>query len=155
MNNVAVNVEEVPLPEWIDSFCAFTLKALDEISIDNWELSFLLCGNKTITALNTQFRNKAEPTDVLSFNLGAEEQHDGKITYLPGDIVISLETLSENARYFKIPEDEELRRLIIHGILHLNGMDHDTADKNEPMIALQEEILNKLKNIHILPGGQQ
>ena len=156
MNSVTVNAEEVPLPAWSDSLCGFALKALDGINVSNWELSILLCGNKTITALNTQYRNRAEPTDILSFNLGAEEMHGDETVYLPGDIVISLETLSENARYFKISEDEELRRLVIHGILHLNGMDHETTDKNEPMLALQEEILNRLKDTHIFPdGGQQ
>ena len=156
MNNVAVNAREVPLPVWSDSLCSFASKVLDEIKRDNWELSFLLCGNKTITALNTQYRNKAEPTDILSFNLGidvqtGEDQQNDRIVYLPGDIVISLETLSENARYLKIPEDEELRRLIIHGILHLDGMDHKTTDNNEPMLALQEEILNRLQDTHIIP----
>ena len=155
MNNVVVNAEEVPLPPWSDSLCGFALKVLDETACENWELSFLLCGNKTITALNTQYRNMAEPTDILSFNLGVKEQYGGETVYLPGDIVISLETLNENARYFKIPEDEELRRLVIHGILHLKGMDHETAEKNEPMLKLQEDILNRLKDIHILPGGQQ
>ena len=155
MNSVVVNAEEVPLPEWSDSLGGFAMKALDEINVSNWELSILLCGNKTITALNTRYRNMAEPTDVLSFNLGAEERHGGETVYLPGDIVISLETLSENARYFKISEDEELRRLVIHGILHLNGMEHKTNDKEEPMLALQEEILNRLKDARIFPGGGQ
>ncbi|MCL2244178.1 MAG: rRNA maturation RNase YbeY [Treponema sp.] len=160
MNNAAVNAEEVPLPSWSGSLCSFALKVLDELKRDNWELSFLLCGNKTITALNAQYRNKAEPTDILSFSMGdgipaAMEQQGDSTVYLPGDIVISLETLFENARYFEIPEDEELRRLIIHGILHLDGMDHETSDIDEPMLILQEEILNRLKDYHIISAVQQ
>jgi len=153
MNKVVVNAEEVPLPSWSGCMCEFALKVLDEIQHDNWELSILLCGNKTIAALNEQYRNKAEATDILSFNLGATVQDGDNAVYLPGDIVISLETLRENARYFQTPEDEELRRLIIHGILHLGGMDHETTDRGEPMLALQEEILNKLKDEHIFPKG--
>ena len=153
MNRVVVNAEEVPLPSWSGSICEFALKVLDEVKRDNWELSILLCGNKTIAALNAQYRNKAEPTDILSFDLGAAVQDGGKTVYLPGDIVISLDTLRENARYFQIPEDEELRRLIIHGILHLDGMDHETTDMVEPMLALQEEILNRLKDERIFPQG--
>jgi len=153
MNHVTVNAEEVSLPEWSDSMCGFALKVLDEIKRDNWELSILLCGDKTITALNSQYRNKSEPTDILSFNLG-DTVRDGENTiYLPGDLVISLDTLRENAQYFNVNEDEELRRLLIHGILHLDGMDHDTAEKEEPMLAFQEELLNKLKGVHIFPGG--
>ncbi|MDR2941354.1 MAG: rRNA maturation RNase YbeY [Treponema sp.] len=153
MNHVTVNAEEVVLPNWIDSMRGFALKVLEEIKRDNWELSILLCGDKTITALNSQYRNKSEPTDILSFNLGETVKDSGKTVYLPGDIVISLDTLRENARYFNASEDEELRRLLIHGILHLDGMDHETTDKEEPMLAFQEEILNKLKNEHIFPCG--
>jgi len=151
MNNVEINAEEVPLPPWSEAMSGFALKVLDEIKRENWELSILLCGNKTITELNSRYRNIAEPTDILSFILGETVQDGENTVYVAGDIVISLETLRENAGYFKIPEDEELRRLVIHGILHLDGMDHNTNDKDEPMLALQEEILNRLKDEHIFP----
>jgi probable rRNA maturation factor len=152
MNRVAVSAEETPLPAWNDALSGFTLRVLSEIDKDNWDLSILLCGDKTIKALNARYRGRAEATDVLSFALGAEETGtDGKRRYLPGDIVISLDTLRENARYFETPEDEELRRLLIHGILHLDGMDHQTNNDDEPMIMLQEKILIHLKGEHILP----
>ena len=155
MNHVSVNAEEVALPKWSTSVSSFALKVLDEIKRDNWELSILLCGDKTITALNSQYRNKFEPTDILSFNLGETVQEDGETVYLPGDIVISLDTLRENAKYFDASEDEELRRLLIHGILHLDGMDHKTTDKEEPMLAFQEEILVRLKDERIFPAGRK
>ena len=154
MNNVTVSADGIPLPSWSDSISGYAIKVLDEIKRSNWELSILLCDDKTITNLNRQYRNKNEATDVLSFNLGETVHDGGKTVYLPGDIVISLETLHENSDFFRIPEDEELRRLIIHGILHLDGMDHtDTVEKQpvEPMLVLQEEILNRLKNEFIIP----
>ena len=153
-NNVAVNVDGVALPEWIDALVAYVHKVLKKIEKDNWELSILLCTDKVIKRLNKKYRNKAGATDVLSFELGIEECSDeGKVKYYPGDIVISMETLHENARYFNISEDEELRRLVIHGILHLNGMDHYKNDEGEEMIALQEAILSALNAEHILPEG--
>ncbi|MDR0443135.1 MAG: rRNA maturation RNase YbeY [Treponema sp.] len=145
MNRVAVNAEEIPLPHWSGAMAEYALKVLDEINRDKWELSFLLCGDKTITSLNSRYRGKAEATDILSFSLGEKVRDDNEEYYLPGDIVISLDTLRENAKYYQENEDEELRRLIIHGILHLDGMDHETTDSNEPMLALQEDILNRLK----------
>ncbi|MDR2542020.1 MAG: rRNA maturation RNase YbeY [Treponema sp.] len=151
MNTVVVNVQNITLPDWVDSLAGFALKALDEIGRDNWELSILLCDDNTIKELNSQYRNKNEATDVLSFFLGETIQDGEKKAYLPGDIVISLDTLRKNAVYFQIPEDEELRRLIIHGILHLDGMEHSSNEKNEPMLVLQEDILNRLKNEHIIP----
>ena len=100
---------------------------------------------------------------MLSFTLG--ETRRGR--FLPGDIAISMETLAENAEYFKVHQDEELRRLLIHGILHLDGMDHKKNiehknsmehqnsmnkinDKAEPMLQLQEKILADLAGEHIL-----
>jgi len=156
MNKVIVNVQEIPLPDWSGSMCEFAVKVMEEIKRENWELSILLCDDKTITEMNTQYRKKAEPTDILSFTLGETIQDGDETIYLPGDIVISLDTLRENAKYFQIPEDEELRRLIIHGILHLDGMDHANPicanpETTDPMLILQEEILNKLKDKYIIP----
>jgi len=154
MNNVTINAEEISLPVWSGAACSYAIKVLEEIKRDNWELSVLFCGNKTIKSLNYQYRNKDEPTDILSFNLGETMKDGDRDVYLPGDIVISLETLHENAGYFKISDDEELRRLLIHGILHLDGMDHETINLSEPMLVLQEQILDSLKNEHIIPAGR-
>jgi len=151
MNRVNVQAQEIQMPSWGDSVSSFALKVLDKINRKNWELSIMLCGDKTITELNNQYRNKNEPTDILSFNLGETIKEDGKTVYLPGDIVISLDTLRENAGYFQTTEDEELRRLIIHGILHLDGMEHKTINQDEPMLKLQEEILNALENEYLIP----
>jgi len=150
MNNVSINAQEISLPSWDGNARCFALKVLDEIKRDNWELSILFCGDKTITDLNRQYRGKNEPTDILSFNLGETVKDNEKTVFLPGDIVISLDTLKENAKYFNTPEDEELRRLLIHGILHLDGMDHKTLEKKEPMLELQEKILDKLKTEQII-----
>jgi probable rRNA maturation factor len=146
MNRVEVSAEEAPLPAWSESLAAYARKVLAEIGRDNWDLSVLLCGDQTIRRLNAQYRGRDEATDVLSFELG---EFSGS-RWLPGDIVISLDTLRENARYFHTPEDEELRRLVIHGILHLDGMDHQTNAAGEPMLVAQERILSKFKEERII-----
>jgi probable rRNA maturation factor len=159
MNRAAVTAEEVPLPAWSESAGRYAIKALAALGRDNWDLSILLCGDETIKKLNAQYRGRDEATDVLSFALGVEEAGGGEAgegggpRYLPGDIVISLDTLKENARYFETGEDEELRRLLIHGILHLDGMDHQTNGEAEPMLVLQERILARLGEERILPRG--
>jgi probable rRNA maturation factor len=155
MNRVMVQATETPLPEWVKPLKDFVRKVLLLLKKDKWDLSILLCGDKTIKNLNTVYRGKKEATDVLSFALdeGDKFPSEGKrrsSRHQPGDIVISLDTLRENARRFKVEEDEELRRLLIHGILHLDGMDHKTNNENEPMIKLQENILKKLSKKQIL-----
>ena len=155
MNRVAVNAGGIPLPEWSKSVSQFAQKVLTELGRDKWELSVLLCDDATITELNSQYRGKAQATDVLSFSLSEGRRfppvHNRSSNRFPaGDIVISLDTLSKNARRYKINEDEELRRLLIHGILHLDGMDHREGGEDEPMLQLQEQILTKLADERIL-----
>jgi probable rRNA maturation factor len=151
MNRAEVRAEEVPLPAWAGSLADFSVKALDALGKDNWDLSILLCGDTYIRKLNSQYRGRDEATDVLSFALGEScPDGEGRERYFPGDIVVSLETLEENSQYFEVSFDEELRRVIIHGILHLNGMDHAANGKDEPMLLLQEELLEKTKG-GILP----
>jgi probable rRNA maturation factor len=154
MNRVDVHAEEVPLPVWAEKLSVFSLNVLDSLGKTNWDLSILLCNDAYIRTLNAQYRGLDEPTDVLSFSLGETLPDEaGLIRYLPGDIVISLETLEENARYFCVNADEELRRLVIHGILHLDGMDHEDNEPFRPMLQLQEELLEKLSGKPIIQEG--
>jgi probable rRNA maturation factor len=146
MNRVDISAAEVPLPAWSARANDFALKVLDRLGRDRWDLSLLFCNNDYIRALNARFRNRDESTDVLSFAQGGSytDETTGERRFLPGDIVVSLETLAENAACFQVSRDEELRRLVIHGILHLDGMDHQTNRRAEPMLQLQERILAEL-----------
>ena len=142
MNKVFSHAEEVPLPSWAKEADGFIQKVLQELGHTSWEVSLLFCSNRYIKALNSQYRDKDEPTDVLSFALGETDSGTGR--YVAGDIAVSLDALAENARFFGVSQDEELRRLLIHGILHLAGEDHDTNEPEEPMLKHQEEILARL-----------
>ena len=146
MNRVLFRAEEVPLPPWTKGANTFIKKVLDMLGHKNWELSVLFCNNRYIKSLNAQYRNRNEPTDVLSFPLG-ETIPEGRC--LAGDLVVSLDALRENALFFRVPEEEELRRLLVHGILHLSGEDHATNKAGEPMLRKQEEILAALAALRI------
>ena len=139
MNRISFNAEGIALPSWTKAANDFILSVLGALGHKNWELSVLFCDNSFIKSLNARYRNKDEATDILSFPLG-ETGPGGR--FLAGDIVVSLDALDENTRYFDVPADEELRRLLIHGILHLCGYDHATNDAEEPMLVLQEKILS-------------
>jgi len=155
VNRVQISAADAPLPQWSKSLRKFALKVLDRLGRDKWDLSVLLCGDKTIGDLNSRYRGKAEATDVLSFSLNDGDAFPSprrrtQERLMPGDIVISLDALRENADRFKISEDEELRRLLIHGILHLDGMDHRTNGTAEPMLQFQERILAEFAGERIL-----
>ncbi|MDR1859112.1 MAG: rRNA maturation RNase YbeY [Treponema sp.] len=146
----------LPEPHWVKPLKSYALEVLERLGRDGWDLSVVLCDDKAMSQLNGQYRGKEGATDVLSFALDEGDQfppgdgRKGRGRRLPGDIVISLDTLRENARRFKVGEDEELRRLLIHGILHLDGMDHRGNGKAEPMLQLQEKILASVSGRHIL-----
>jgi len=146
MNRVEISTEGVEPPLWLNKAASFAQAALEKLDKHNWDLSVLFCGDTEIRALNKQYRNIDEATDVLSFALGETAGE----RFLPGDIAISLETLGENARRFGVSPDEELRRLLIHGILHLGGMDHATNDTEETMLVLQEKTLEELSQVSII-----
>jgi probable rRNA maturation factor len=148
MNRVEVRAEEVPLPSWAAASAAFVRRVLEKLGRKGWELSILYCADPFIKDLNARYRNHDEATDILSFPGGPDFPGARKIR--GGDIVISLDTLAENALLFGVPVDEELRRLLIHGILHLDGMDHASNEKTEPMLSLQEEMLDNLAGERII-----
>jgi probable rRNA maturation factor len=86
------------------------------------ELSLALVTDPEICALNRQYRGKDKPTDVLSFPLADELQPS-----LLGDVVISVETAARQAQRQGHSLREELQTLLIHGILHLLGYDHEVS----------------------------
>jgi probable rRNA maturation factor len=164
MNRVEVNAEEVPLPPWSRASIRFARRVLDLLDRDGWELSLLYCGDRFIRNLNARYRNRDEATDILSFPQGDVSplgehplgespltRRQGRARFFAGDIVISLDMLTKNAVYFGITLDEELRRLLVHGILHLSGMDHASNEESEPMLQLQEKILTTLGEERIIP----
>jgi probable rRNA maturation factor len=163
MNRVDISAAEVPLPAWSANAEEFILSVLKKINKNNWDLSVLFCNDAYIKTLNKNYRHKDESTDVLSFPAGISINESGNESdnkdeerYIPGDIAISLDSLASNAEFFGIGEDEELRRLLTHGILHLDGMNHNINDideaalASEPMLALQEDILRALSGEQIM-----
>ncbi|MDR2659304.1 MAG: rRNA maturation RNase YbeY [Spirochaetaceae bacterium] len=145
MNRVDISVEGIETPEWAGAAETFTVMVCDALRCKNWDVSVLFCADDFIQELNRRFRNKDEPTDVLSFPLGEKIIEDGVERYASGDIAISLETLRANCKTFDIAEDEELRRLLIHGLLHLKGFNHATNEPDEEMLLLQERLLSEIE----------
>ena len=80
------------------------------------KINLRLMKDKEIRELNRKFRKKDKPTDVLAFPMGEEG--------VLGDIAISTETAKRNAKRYGVGYDQEMKRLVIHGALHLLGYDH-------------------------------
>jgi probable rRNA maturation factor len=144
MNHIIMRAEQIQKPAWASSAASFCKKVLRKLSLDNCELSVVFCNNEFIRDLNMKFRDRDEPTDILSFSQEEADAFPEKGERVLGDMVISLDMLSANCRRFSVGEEEELKRLLIHGILHLSGRDHRNADPRQPMLILQEKILHEL-----------
>lgn len=104
------------------------------------QVHVLLVSNARIRSLNSKFRGKKQPTDVLSFPALPEIARQ-----FAGDIVISGPIAAANARRFGHPVAEELKVLILHGVLHLGGHDHET-DRGD--MARLEQRLRKQLGLH-------
>ena len=156
-NRILISMyDEMEAPAWFDNVEAFVQTAMKTLKLDGEEISILLCNDEYIRELNKSYRQIDSATDVLSFENDEEyEDEEGKWKCV-GDIAISLDTLPVNADYFEVDADSELKRLLVHGILHLNGYDHgeEHIEKGlEPeceMLKLQEKILAELKDEKII-----
>lgn len=152
MNRVELSFSGVPDASWAPALAAWMESAMSAMGVDRWDVSVLLCDDRAIRELNGRYRNIDEPTDVLSFVSGDEYEDDELGTRVnAGDIAISLDTLAANAAYFSVVEDEELKRLALHGLLHLSGLDHEDNDPSREMLRYQEDLLEKLPKERILP----
>ena len=118
------------------------------------DFSVTFVTDNEIQELNREYRETDAPTDILTFRLDdapsfpisfEEEDVDFLNNEEMGDIFISLDTMRRNAEEFGVKNEEELSRLLLHGILHLRGLDHKTNDfEKEEMLKEQEEVLTKL-----------
>ncbi|UTD12789.1 rRNA maturation RNase YbeY [Treponema denticola] len=150
-NSISVSFNDEP-PGSIDPVRVenFISEVLNDLNLKNWDISLLFCDDAFIQNLNKQYRDIDSPTDVLSFEQGDEYFDDaGETRFMAGDIVISLDSLRFNAEEFNVDINEELKRLIVHGILHLNGMDHSDNSPEQEMLKFQEELLVQYKNMEI------
>jgi probable rRNA maturation factor len=128
------------------------------------QVTVVLTGDEQVAALNHEYRGIHAPTDVLSF--AAQAPGDSPALALPaelaiematylGDVVIAYPYAARQAAQYQVPVDAELRLLAVHGTLHLLGFDHDTAEAEVAMWALQEEVLASLGDLELAQNLSQ
>jgi probable rRNA maturation factor len=121
-------------------------KALRHLHLQTCELSVLFVNSRRMRLLNARYRGIDEDTDVLSFPLRDEGREHGQV--LLGDIVVSVPKALKQSEEFGVPFYEELLRLLVHGLLHLIGYDHETGPYHKKKMEKKEwELLNALKTM--------
>jgi len=98
------------------------------------DVELILCDNEFIQFLNSMHRRKEDPTDVLSFPIRGNREHEPA-----GSIVISMDKVKEKAIELDHTEQDELTLLFIHGLLHLIGYDHEKDDGE--MREMEEKLI--------------
>jgi len=123
-------------PEWVEKVAQRVIGG--ETKQDPGDLTMVLVNDGEIQRLNLTFLNKDCPTDVIAFPLEDDEDT------VWGEVYISVERARVQARQFHVPDDHELARLIIHGVLHLLGYDDLVEEKKVEMTAREEHYLELL-----------
>ena len=103
------------------------------------EINYIFCDDNYLLEINKEYLNHDTFTDIISFDNSV-----GKI--LNGDIFISTERVTDNAKEFDVSFDEELRRVMAHGILHFCGYSDKTEEEKKEMRRTEEE---KMKMFHV------
>ncbi len=120
-------------------------RTLDVLERDGAELSIVLVDNSYIQELNRLYLNRDRPTNVISF---PQQEGFGPAGTHLGDIVISAERAIEEAEDTELSPDQRLKQLLVHGICHLCGFNHEDVPEAQAleMEAMEKKILDHLNN---------
>ncbi len=145
-SNIDIRFDRSGLKKGRGELTTFTRSIIDhtlrELGWTGAGISILFCSDKEIQRLNREFRDLDEPTDILSFPAADDPESlrgDGDV-YL-GDLAISLTYTARHAHETKRKVEDEIALLLVHGMLHLLGWDHDTKAKEKRMWKEQERLL--------------
>ena len=118
------------IKEWLNAI-AFE----ENNKIEN--LNFLIVDDKRMIHFNKTYLNHTYPTDIITFNTSENKK-------ISGDIIISLEMVVENAKKYKVELEEELWRVMAHGLLHLLGYNDKSKEEKEIMRKKENYYLDKI-----------
>lgn len=113
---------------------------LNDLAYDQGEISILFTDDEHITDLNKQYLNRNGPTNVLAFPMADDSPNDIQ-TGMLGDVVISLDTANREAYALEEPFENTIYRLLVHGILHLLGYDHERSPEDDEIMTREEKRL--------------
>ncbi len=131
------------------------------VGVAGCELSIVIADDGFVHVLNREFRGKDRPTDVLSFSQLEEAELARALALVPvagtplGDVVISLDTACRQARRLGVAPAARMRTLLVHGLLHLLGYDHErSATEARRMFARERELAAALRSADGGGGGR-
>lgn len=139
--------EAIPMPSLdYDLVKQWIIAVADSHGFDTGNLSYLFCNDEYMLEVNRKYLGHDYYTDIITFDYSVGESRDDKGTVLhrgrvSGDMYISLDTVASNADKFGCSPSDELLRVIIHGVLHLTGINDKAPGEREIMEANENEAL--------------
>lgn len=124
--------DETIYSDWIS-------KVISSENRDEGEINYIFCDDDYLIELNQQYLDHDTLTDIISFDYSEGNE-------LHGDVFISVERVRDNAMDFNVAFDEELKRVLVHGILHYCGY-KDKSEEDEKLMRQKEE--EKMKMFHV------
>ena len=142
VNQTATKFQRQFLKQWLEAVVAL-LPTHDrrKLNAKNWQLTLVFLSKAHARKLNREYRQKDYATDVLSFAGDGEE--------LLGELAFCPDVLRQQAQEHKLTFKAELAYMLLHGLLHLLGYDHEgSAARARQMFTLQDRIFTKLQSLH-------
>ena len=127
-----LSLDKAVYKDWIERVCRSEKKELGDIQ-------YTFCSDAELHEMNLSVLNHDTLTDIITFDMVVG-------TVISGDIFISTDRVRENAKEYDVFFDEELRRVMIHGVLHLCGYPDKTNEENQIMRRLEDK---KLEMFHV------
>ena len=120
--------QKIPTRQWLTS-----VATNEGFSVG--ELNYIFCSDDYLLQVNREYLEHDYYTDIITFDNSEEENR------LEGDIFVSIDRVRDNARQLNVPEEQELRRVLAHGLLHLCGYGDKTDEEVNQMRQKEEESL--------------
>lgn len=137
------------------SSCGISLEKIEQavrvilgaLDCPDGEISILIVDDQEIEKLNRKYLNRDGPTNVIAFSM-REGEFSHFSPQLLGDVVISTDTAAKEAKYSGMTMEKRFNELLVHGILHLFGYDHETSEQDaQEMELMNQELLGLIRDV--------
>ena len=122
--------EQAGYAMWVES-------CIEERGRNCGEITYIFCDDEYLLTINQKYLNHDDYTDIITFDYSQD-------TLISGDLFISTQRVQDNAKAFEVPFRQELSRVMIHGVLHLLGMEDSSPELKAEMRSSEDECLARL-----------
>ncbi|HYI24856.1 MAG TPA: rRNA maturation RNase YbeY [Thermomicrobiales bacterium] len=142
------DVPELPVTdEELQGLLTHALHQTRPESEESWQVSILFTTDERIQAMHAEFMGIDTPTDIMTFPYEVEDYLPAEFTVAGGDLVISVETAAANAAEVGWSTADELRYLVLHGLLHLLGWNDTSGEEREAMLLKQDALMASWRDL--------